>query len=451
MAKVYKEMATPSTSRECDIPGYCYDETTKRYYKLPPRHFAKLPTFNKIIPSSKPQTVYTPTSKPSHDMSLYHLVQKRQLALSDVYYQRCLFKNSMRSLQLADTAKVPANITRANQLEVNKAGNIVVLGSSNAYDEKYKVYCGCLGNSEKPVFYDTWKERHCVGFNWGADAYKFKLDYEILPDGLGDQRISADGFLGGFLHEMLEVILFESKHCALCISPYNMDTDFVYAVGNERGSVAVFYRQTTAKGKMMTCLYGAKSRQICCPIPKHVHSAIQSLAFAAEGKKLFAGTKSGVIYGWEIQNDQSHRFVKLKEREEGKVFSSVTAIQPLKDSNYIISSAFNSKLSLWDVRMGRKVLQYKGHVNNYQPCTSQLVDKDEKYLFAAGSDKCVRVWSVGDGQLLRTITPDELPPCIGDDDQYPPPLVCYTDTMGGKGYNPALIVCNHKTLAFFKL
>ena len=81
---------------------------------------------------------------------------------------------------------------------------------------------------------------------------------------------------------MLEVILFESKHCALCISPYNMDTDFVYAVGNERGSVAVFYRQTTAKGKMMTCLYGAKSRQICCPIPKHVHSAIQSLAFAAE-------------------------------------------------------------------------------------------------------------------------------------------------------------------------
>ncbi len=40
------------------------------------------------------------------------------------------------------------------------------------------------------------------------------------------------------------------------------------------------------------------------------------------------------------------------------------------------------QLSLWDVRMGRKVLQYKGHVNNYQPCTSQLVDKDEKYLFA---------------------------------------------------------------------
>lgn len=130
---------------ECDIPGYCYDETTRRYYKLPPHHFAALPSFNKIIPSSKPQTFYTPTSKPSHDMSLYHLVQKRQLALSDVYYRRwiektlrieyliyvwhwsinfyrCLFKNSMRSLQLADTAKVPANITRANQLEVSIIG-----------------------------------------------------------------------------------------------------------------------------------------------------------------------------------------------------------------------------------------------------------------------------------------------------------------------------------------
>ncbi len=73
---------------ELDIPGYCYDETTKRYYKLPPRHFAELPSFSKVIPSSKPEAVYTPTSKPSHDMSLYNLVQRRQLALSDVYYPR---------------------------------------------------------------------------------------------------------------------------------------------------------------------------------------------------------------------------------------------------------------------------------------------------------------------------------------------------------------------------
>ncbi len=39
--------------------------------------------------------------------------------------------------------------------------------------------------------------------------------------------------------------------------------------------------------------------------------------------------------------------------------------------------------------MGRKVLQYKGHVNNYQPCKSQLVDRDEKYVFAGEPEMIV--------------------------------------------------------------
>ncbi len=161
----------------------------------------------------------------------------------------------------------------------------------------------------------------------------------------------------------LEVVSFSSKIipnvCALSISPYNMDKEYMYAVGDEYGSVTAFYRSYSARGSF-TFLNGTESRRICCPVPNRTTSSIQSLAFSDEvsfnywpkssiyfstqGKKLFAGTKSGVIHGWCIRNGQSQRFVELKEPKEGKIFSSVTAIQPLKDCNYIVSSAYNSKV-----------------------------------------------------------------------------------------------------------
>ncbi len=67
-------------------------------------------------------------------------------------------------------------------------------------------------------------------------------------------------------------------------------------------------------------------------------------------------------------------------------------------------------------------------------------------IFTACSDECVRLWSIGDGQLLRTITPDELS-SVSSSTSNPP--LAYTDTLGGR-YNPTLIVCNKKHLNFFQ-
>ena len=71
-------------------------------------------------------------------------------------------------------------------------------------------------------------------------------------------------------------------------------------------------------------------------------------------------------------------------------------------------------------------------------------------LLAAGSDNCVRVWSLGDGQLLRTISPNDHPDVCTPADAIAPPAICYTDVLGGC-YDPTLIVCNHNELAFFRL
>ncbi len=83
----------------------------------------------------------------------------------------------------------------------------------------------------------------------------------------------------------LEVVSFSSKIipnvCALSISPYNMDKEYMYAVGDEYGFVTAFYRSYSARGAF-TFLNGTESRRICCPVPNHTLSSIQSLAFSDE-------------------------------------------------------------------------------------------------------------------------------------------------------------------------
>ncbi|KAH7442126.1 hypothetical protein KP509_03G072100 [Ceratopteris richardii] len=75
------------------------------------------------------------------------------------------------------------------------------------------------------------------------------------------------------------------------------------------------------------------------------------------------------------------------------------------DESYLLASAMNGDIYLWDRRhLGKgPVLTYKGNQNSYLPlCLG--VDASEALLASGGEDAAVRIWSLHSGKLLQIIS-----------------------------------------------
>lgn len=97
------------------------------------------------------------------------------------------------------------------------------------------------------------------------------------------------------------------------------------------------------------------------------------------------------------------------------------------------------QLSMWDFRMKRKVLNFRGHVNEYKNCKS-VVDRLEAFVTAVGSDGTVRIWSTRTGALMHSLHRTTETPHIA-----------YSETLGGAGGTPALLVTGSNSITLYQL
>lgn len=80
-----------------------------------------------------------------------------------------------------------------------------------------------------------------------------------------------------------------------------------------------------------------------------------------------------------------------------------------------------------------------------------------------GSDRCIRLWSLRAGNLLRTIDPTEYTTTPANTSTIEPaeyaappassglPVVCYSDTLGGHRGYPGLVVAIGEQVSIFRL
>lgn len=69
------------------------------------------------------------------------------------------------------------------------------------------------------------------------------------------------------------------------------------------------------------------------------------------------------------------------------------------DGQYIISGAEDGVLSMYDVKTGKKAVEYVGHTSDV---LSVAVSPDGRYLVSGSSDQTVKVWDIRSGQTLLT-------------------------------------------------
>ncbi|MCO5613535.1 hypothetical protein L7F22_067812 [Adiantum nelumboides] len=101
-----------------------------------------------------------------------------------------------------------------------------------------------------------------------------------------------------------------------------------------------------------------------------------------------------------------------KEAEVAKNFcetmrmnSAICSLRLLhSDESYLLASAMNGDLYLWDRRLAGRgpVVSYSGNKNTCLPlCLG--VDSSESLVASGGEDNAVRIWSLRSGKLLRTV------------------------------------------------
>lgn len=155
----------------------------------------------------------------------------------------------------------------------------------------------------------------------------------------------------------------------------------------------------------------------------------QVLEFSNTSPCLFAGCKSGVVYQYDYR---SHSPVWFRSSTKGPGYC-IDGLRVLDDDNYIITSNWNGDIVKIDVRLRKPVTEYRGHVNNHSKLGFRL-DAHEMFVFAVGSDACLRVWDVRTGGLQHCHHIDR-----PTDDNFRVPVLEYSDSWGGDATKAGLL------------
>ncbi|XP_062857525.1 WD repeat domain 21 isoform X2 [Trichomycterus rosablanca] len=161
-------------------------------------------------------------------------------------------------------------------------------------------------------------------------------------------------------------------------------------------------------------------------------SDVLTQQFALRAPVLFNGCRSGEIFSIDLRQrgrGRDHSWKTCRFRQD----SAVTSVRLLQDENYLLAADMLGKIKLWDVRVRKSVLEYEGHHNEYAYLPLHLCEQ-EGLLLAAGQDCYTRLWSLGDGHLLRTI-PSPHP--AGKDSI---PNVVFSSRLGGRRGLPGLLM-----------
>jgi WD40 repeat protein len=128
----------------------------------------------------------------------------------------------------------------------------------------------------------------------------------------------------------------------------------------------------------------------------HTQSDVFSLCIDRYDEYVFYGTRSTGLF-----------LSDFRDKKEKKISAEVGVndLYQMNDVNYLISSSCMGNIQKWDLRMNKSILTIK-HQNKYERKLKFSVLEKEEMLIAGGQDKKIYLWSLSNGNLLSTITPN---------------------------------------------
>ncbi|OAX42146.1 hypothetical protein K503DRAFT_734273 [Rhizopogon vinicolor AM-OR11-026] len=121
-------------------------------------------------------------------------------------------------------------------------------------------------------------------------------------------------------------------------------------------------------------------------------------AVAQDNNMIYAGSRAGVVQRFDarISSTKGDRILNDLDTTRN---NSVTNLKIVSDWQLLMSN-IDGSLALFDLRFPvnrTPIISFTGNINTYTTKTPIAVDPREDFLFAAGQDRCVRIWSLRSG------------------------------------------------------
>ncbi|RXM97016.1 DDB1- and CUL4-associated factor 4 [Acipenser ruthenus] len=402
------ETASPSLSQSSpapELPGFYFDPEKNRYFRLLPGHNNCNPLTREGIQQKEQEgrrmRLLEEDEKPRKKSSRAGLnstilLQKRHLGLvPETSYCRLIHELKVSSM-------------RRHKLEVQSSD------SSSPNTDNFKLIVA--DSACERVF--TVNDVEHGGCKYGIMNFKGcsegSLSVEMCDNLYFTNRkdmYNQPGMLCSFK-------ISTAWSCAWCLNP---QADKNFSTGLSRLVIVT----DAVTGRRQT--YG-------------INSDVLAQQFALRAPVLYNGCRTGEIFSIDLRQRarRGHGWKGVRFYQD----SAITSVRILQDDNYLIAADMLGKIKLWDLRMAKAVQQYEGHHNEHAYLPVH-VNEQEGLLLAVGQDCYTRLWSLGDGRLLRTI-PSPHP--AGKDSV---PSVVFSSQLGGRRGLPGLLMAVSQDLYYF--
>jgi WD40 repeat protein len=131
---------------------------------------------------------------------------------------------------------------------------------------------------------------------------------------------------------------------------------------------------------------------------------VDALAFNPAGTLLAAAGHDGTVRLWDPAKGQSVREIKAHVTP---AVAPIYGVAWSPDGKQLVTSSFDGSLKLWDAGNGTLVREFKGYKvkesekGHREGVFCAAFSPDGRHLASGGSDRCLKLWNVADGTVIR--------------------------------------------------
>ena len=125
----------------------------------------------------------------------------------------------------------------------------------------------------------------------------------------------------------------------------------------------------------------------------HHGSAVRSVCFSPNGKRLASAGTDGTVKVWDAETGQEKLIFTGHTSEVRSVCFS-------PDSKRIVSGSGDRTVKVWDAETGQEKLTFKGHTNSV---LSVCFSPNDKQIVSGSHDGTAKVWDAETGQETLTL------------------------------------------------
>jgi len=166
---------------------------------------------------------------------------------------------------------------------------------------------------------------------------------------------------------------------------------------------------------------------------------VDCVAFDDTGNLLATGCHDGILRVWDLQKNTPLKTINAHiVTTPQQIQNPIYAVQWSGDHKQIFTSSYDRSIKLWDVASGNLVREFKpapdpkpivepkkddkkdapkvepkkdeGPIGHRDQVFTMALSKDGKFLASGSSDKCVKLWDVATGKVIRDFPNPEMKP-----------------------------------------